>query len=314
MCMASLSQQEGSGEGGFGRFFDLPSANFSYHSAKNCDVGEDSDKDSKADTSDAGLDVSQATATLSTQQLSEVLYVYRSWTAEEHVFMSPHSQYVAPPASRNPSHLHLVLRGLKLTRATSYQFDTKSLTLVAVRGAVMRDAEEKPHTVNFFPFLYGPFDSSQWNNIAQYQRVVSSERPFTKNLLELLMTTPNKDYKGIPVYISPVAFSSIATPISRPAEQVFPTIQFLVSGCGVHLEPTLLDFLRNLTPHTPLCPEESPPDGPSAPLGGPPQPPHTLTPTVSVEEPAWDPEPVQAGENKILAETIIYAIRVCGSS
>lgn len=44
---------------------------------------------------------------------------------------------------------------------------------------------------------------------------------------------------------------------------------------------------------------------------GPPLP-YTLTPTVSAteEEPSWGDEPVQAKENEILKEAVIYAIRV----
>lgn len=92
------------------------------------------------------------------------------------------------------------------------------------------------------------------------------------------------------------------------AEEVFSTAQLTMSGCGVHMEPAVLDFLRHFPPRTPLNPETpSPPSPPTepAPL------PYTLTPTVSVvDEPSWEPELVEAGENRILKLATSYAIRV----
>lgn len=78
----------------------------------------------------------------------------------------------------------------------------------------------------------------------------------------------------------------------------------------MHLEPSILDFLRHLPPRNPLS-LNNPPLSPTplaelAPL------PYTLTPTVSlVDEPTWESESPEASENWIIKTVTNYAIRVC---
>lgn len=200
VCMKLLSQQEGVREGGFGNFINLPSAEISYHSVKHCDVG-DAEAESQQDTSHMKLELTKATVTLSNQHLWDLLYVCKSWTMEGSLSPTPHFEYIPPLALQCPSHLCLTLSGLTLSEATNCRFVSQSLVLGALRGAVRREAGRgKPGAANFSPFLYGPFDSSKWNSVELYQTPTTpgdtSERPFTRNLVELLVTTPQGDFNG----------------------------------------------------------------------------------------------------------------------
>lgn len=193
VCMKLLSQQEGVQKGDF---IKLPLVDFSYHSVEHCDVGGDSEGESEQDTSHMKLELAQATATLSNQHLWDLLYVYKSWTIDESLFSTPHSEYMPLLGPRCPSHISFTLSGLMLSKATNYWFISYSVVLGALRGAVRRKAESG--TARFSPFLYGPFDSSKWNSVELYQTPGgTSDEPFTRNLMELLVTTPRGNFNGM---------------------------------------------------------------------------------------------------------------------
>ena len=204
-CMGLLSQQVGEREERCGRLVKSPSAELTYHSVSHSNDGE---TESQRDTSHVKLDVMQGTAMLSKQHLWELLHIYRSWTVDESHFSDSHSEYITPlTPRRGPSHLTLALRGLTLSKANNCRFVSMSATLGALRGAIRRSAggEGETESANFSPFLYGPFDSSQWNRIEMYQQcsdpATTGEMPFPGNFVELLVTIPQGNSKGMATYL-----------------------------------------------------------------------------------------------------------------
>lgn len=199
--MALLSEHGGKQEAGIHHFLDVPLAELVYDSVKHCDVDADAEEVSKSDTFRTKLDVTKGTCALSCVQLTELLYVYRSWTMDEADFSALHPRYLSPLAPLSLSNLDLSLSGLVLSKTSNSQFVSRSLILGAARGAVMRgDGGGRRGSVKCFPFFYGPFDTNQWNCIEQYQQrhsLQGCEGPFTRNLVELSTTTPTEEMEGL---------------------------------------------------------------------------------------------------------------------
>jgi hypothetical protein len=192
--MKLLKQHRQVGVAEFRCFAELPSAEFTYRSVRHCE------EESQQDSSLMELTVAQASATLSNQHLWELFYMYKSWAIEEVISFPLFAQ-------EDYTYLSLIVSGLVLSRATNHRFVSISAVIGALRGAIRRKlgGEEEAGGIDFSPFVYGPFDGSQWNRIESYQQRSghnpASVRPFTEKLVEFLVTTPLESFKGMYLHV-----------------------------------------------------------------------------------------------------------------
>lgn len=213
-CLDKLRRLWREGEGEEGRFFELPSADFTYNSVVHGDGDRDgADKGTSDDTSHANVGLAEASLTLSHRHIAKLLFVYKSWTSSDSSSSdstpSPPSSvqqltYTPPQALPGPaSHCHLTLSDLSLSKTSNSQFVSRCLVLGAVRGSIMRGGGGgggEAGSPLFLPFLYGPFDTRKWNGAEQCEGISLASKNkrtrFSEKLVKLVVATPHEKIKG----------------------------------------------------------------------------------------------------------------------
>lgn len=176
----------------FDQFFKLPIIKLTYNTV--------SYEDATNDTSIVEVDVTKATATLSVYHMSKLFFISSSWKSPCGPLSSSRLQYTLPHCdSQTLGSLSVVLQDLLVSASSTSKYTLVSAQLRNAGFGIVRKSDSKK-IESFSPILYGPFDTTKWNHIKQYQEPdcsTSDQSDFTENLVEVLTTFPDGNTKGM---------------------------------------------------------------------------------------------------------------------